>query len=121
MLTITGTQLKVLEQEAVRRFSADLAAYIAERHGDRLEGLAAADIQELCRRSIERGRAFGFETKQHLRVFTEMGLILGGSLFELPTVRMLLGHPDMSGDEKICFLLAAGERLAERQQTGGAR
>ena len=118
MLTITSSQLNRLAEAATRRFASDLASYVADRCGGKFSETPIEELREMCWRGVERGRAFGLGTKRHLRVFVEVGLILGPGYFELPTVRMLLGHPDLSGDEKVGFLLAAADELGARQQIG---
>lgn len=77
MLTIREGQLQIFEQEALRRFEDEMAAYSKELSPTLCRILGEKQLRVALRQAIDRGARYGFTNRGPLRLYIELMFFCG--------------------------------------------
>ena len=104
MLKFSNTQLRQLEEGALRRFAVVSCAFLAEHFPDAAE-VPPAQLLESALEQFGRARRHGLGTERQLLGYLITAWLLGSSFDEVfMPPRLVLGDPAYSADEKVEWL-----------------
>ena len=107
MLTISGKQLRRLEEDVVRRFAEEIAQDLRDHHEEVVVALDESSLEGRVLIGIRRAQEHGLQQRAMIGLFVEAMFLVAPNFDEYPPIRRRLGDrrftPDV-GMERVASL-----------------
>lgn len=105
MFVIRPEQLAALEDAADRAFAEEVLNDLRARHPGRIEHVSPDELRAAIRDAIASGRAHGLTSRNDLRTFAVLRVLVGRDFDHHPLVARFLDDPELPAEVRMRTLL----------------